>query len=190
MRKRINLLKAQKRFIFGEQVFSKLKTAIMLIFVFFLFIYAAFYYLLSQQKREIDELATQKKELIEFFIQNKEKEAKFVYFRNKQKQLSDILKEDVNFFPYYNLLKESLNAVNANVRLDSVLIDKSKSVKFSLGFEDYSSLLNFLSFAESDDFLKNFNQLALVNFSKNEIQVANNDYKLNFSGKFSNLNEN
>jgi len=190
MKKGINLLKTQKRFIHLENFFSKIKGGTILIFFIFLTTYLVFYYLLFLQKQKIDGLVSQKKVLLDFFLQNKEVEAKFVYFRNKQKQISNILKEDVNFFPYYNLLKESLKQVNVEAQLDSVVIDKSKSVSFSLSFNNYSGLLSFLKFAESDDFLENFNQLSLINFSRDDKQTQRNDYKLNFSGKFINLNEN
>lgn len=190
MKKRIDLLKTQSRYIKVENFFKNLKTAIILLFLVFLAVYLVFFYLLSLQKRKISDLSVQKKEFLEFFIQNKEVEAKFVYFRNKQKQFNDVLKEDVNFYPYYNLLKESLQIANVEARLDSVLIDKTKLVSFSLSFTDYSSLLAFLRFAESDEFLKNFNQLDLINFSKDDKQSTKKDYKLIFSGKFINLNEN
>jgi len=190
MRRRIDLLKTQARYLKIENFFRDLKAAIIVLFVVFLAVYIVFFYLLSLQRREISDLSVQKREFLEFFIQNKEVEAKFVYFRNKQKQLNDILKEDVNFYPYYNLLKESLQIANVEARLESVLIDKTKSVGFSLSFTDYSSLLSFLRFAESDEFLKNFNQLDLINFSKDDKQSAKIDYRLNFSGKFINLNEN
>jgi len=190
MKKGINLLKTQKRFIHLENVFRTVKSGTIVIFFVFLATYLVFYYLLSRQKQKINGLISQKKELLDFFIQNKEVEAKFVYFKNKQNEISNILKEDVNFFPYYNLLKESLKQVNVEAQLESVLIDKSKSVSFSLSFNNYSGLLTFLKFAESDDFLQNFNQLSLINFSRDDSRAKNSEYKLNFSGKFINLNEN
>ena len=189
MKKRINLLKTQKRFINIENAFRKLKTITIVLFFIFLTVYLAFFYLLAKQKQSIDALLSQKEGLIEFFIQNKEVEAKFVYFRNKQRQLTDILKEDVNFFPYYNLLGESINTFTTGARLESVLIDKAKSVKFSVSFESYVDLIDFLRYAESEDFLKNFNQLTLINFSNTDAQETRKDLILNFSGNFINLNE-
>ena len=88
------------------------------------------------------------------------------------------------------MLKESLKQVNVEAQLDSVVIDKSKSVSFNLSFNNYSGLLTFLKFAESDDFLQNFNQLSLMNFHRDDKQTKKNEYRLNFSGKFINLNEN
>jgi len=188
MKKGINLLKKQKRYIHFQQILSRLKIAIIVEVLIFLIIYPIFYFLLSQQKQKIDKLSSQKKELLEFFIQNKIEDAQLIYFRSKQKQLSDILKQDVNFFPYYNLLKESLKTLSIEARLEAVLIDNSKAVSFTVGFENYASLLTFLKFAESEDFLRNFNRLVLINFSN--VDTTKNAYKLSFSGKFINLNEN
>lgn len=188
MKKGINLLKRQKKYQLFQRVFSRLKIIIILEVVIFLFIYSIFYYLLLRQKQKIDLLSAQKKDMLEFFIQNKTIDAKFIYFRGKQKQLSDILKQDINFFPYYNLLRESLLSHGPEAQLEYVLIDKSRGVSFTIGFEDYSNLLVFLKFAESDDFLKSFNHLVLSNFSN--LELAKNAYKLTFSGKFNAINEN
>ena len=187
MKKRINLLITQKKYLNLESLFEKLK--IFSIFCFFIILIGSLvaYYFLLQQKREIDLLSDQKKEVLEFLLQNKQVEAKFVYFGNKQKQLTENLKEDVNFLPYYNLLKESLNA---DAGLESVSIDKSKTVTFNLNFADYSDLLNFLRVAENDDFLKNFNQLTLVKFNRDELQKEKNNFKLSFSGKFIDISSN
>ena len=190
MKKGINLLKTQKRLIHLEIFFNKIKGGTIVIFFIFLATYLVFYYFLFLQKQKIAGLVSEKKVMLDYFLQNKEVEAKFIYFRNKQKQIGNILKQDVNFFPYYNLLKESLKQVNVEAQLDSVVIDKSKSVSFNLSFNNYSGLLTFLKFAESDDFLQNFNQLSLMNFNRDDKQTKKNEYRLNFSGKFINLNEN
>ncbi len=190
MKKRINLLKTQKRFIHVEKIFRKLKITIFYIFMVFLAVYLLFFYFLAKQKQKIDELTLQKNIHLEFFIKNKDVEAKFVYFRNKQKQLQDILKEDVNFHPYYNLLNESLKTVSNPAKLDSVSIDKQKLVEFGVSFDSFDGLINFLRYAESEEFLKDFSQLSLVSFNKNSITSTKNNYNLKFSGKFININEN
>lgn len=185
MKKGINLLKKQKRFIRFQQIFSRIKVVIIIEILLFLALYPIFYFLLSRQKQNIAILASQKKNLLEFFIENKIADAKFIYFRTKQKQLSYIVKQDVNFYPYFNLLKETLRTVGAEEGLESVLIDKSKAVSFRVGFETYSNVLDFLRFAESEDFLKNFSQLVLINFSN--VETAEKTFKLSFSGKFNTI---
>lgn len=190
MKKRINLLKANKSFVDKEAVFLKIKNSVIVFFFLMLLMNLFLYFLLARQNESISQRAGLKKGLVEFFIQNKEADAKFAYFRNKEKQLTDFLTEDVNFYPYYNLLKASLDNFAVGAQLDTVMIDKTKSTKFTISFENYDNLLSFLKFAESEDFLKNFNQLSLINFSKNDTQLTKNDYRLNFTGKFINLNEN
>ncbi|MBI4009079.1 hypothetical protein HY357_02505 [Candidatus Roizmanbacteria bacterium] len=160
-----------------------------MIALFFLLVaYAFFYGILLRQKQKIDNLSTQKKDILEFLLANKETEAKFVYFRNKHKQLSDILEGDVNFYPYYFLLKDSLKSSTPEAILDSVVIDKAKTFTFSVSIEDFPTMLSFLRFAESDDFLKNFNQLILSSFSNT--QTSKKGYELGFRGVFIDLNEN
>lgn len=185
--KRINLLIKQTKYLRLERIFSSLKLAIVFVIVLFLLTYAAASSLLFKQKQTISELNAQKKSLLELLLANKEVEAKFVYFRNKQKQLSDILKDDVNFYPYYQLLTDSLKKSTPEARLDTVVIDKSKAVNFTVSFNDFASMLSFFKFAESDDFLKNFNLLILSNFST--VQTTKSSYQLVFRGSFSQLNE-
>ena len=188
MKKRINLLKANKRFVDREIIFLKIKNSLITLFFLLLLINITLYIFLLQQSQKIVLISNQKKELLDFFIQNKEADVKFAYFRNKEKQLNDILKEDVNFYPYYELLKGSLDNFAVGAKLHAVTIDKTKATNFTISFENYDNLISFLRFAESDDFLHNFNQLSLINFSKNDTQISKNDYRLNFKGLFINLN--
>ncbi|OGK23592.1 hypothetical protein A3A46_04655 [Candidatus Roizmanbacteria bacterium RIFCSPLOWO2_01_FULL_37_13] len=187
MKKGINLLKKQKRYISLDQIFKGLKVVVIIEILLFLAVYPIFYFLLSRQKKNIDLLSSQKKNLLEFFIENKITDAKFIYFRSKQKQLSSIVKQDANFFPYYNLLKESFKTVGVEAGLESFLIDETKAVSFRVGFENYSILVDFLRFAESEDFLKHFSQLVLINFSN--VDATEKAYKLSFSGTFVNIND-
>ncbi len=105
--------------------------------------------------------------------------------RDKQKQISLYLKNDVNFFPYYNLLNDSLKSSSPEAQLDSVLIDRSKEADFSVAFVDFPSLLSFLKFAESEVFLKNFTDLSLKGFNLGTQQ--NKSLKLTFNGIFKDI---
>ena len=184
MRRKINLIKSGRRFADKLSVYIKARNTLVFTFLFFLLTNFFIYYFLSQQNKNVSDLSRKKAELVQFFIDNKEAEAEFVYFSNKQRQLSDVLREDVNFYPYYNLLKESLDKFAFASKLESVFIDKDKSVKFTVTFDDYTNLLSFLKFAESDDFLANFDQLSLINFSTTDTNTFRKEYRLNFIGKF------
>ncbi len=190
MKKGINLLIKQQSYLSLEKSFEKIKTGIVLLLLLFLVIYGIFFFLLSQQSKQINDLNLEKQSILDFLVQNKEVEAKFVYFRGKEKQLGEILQQDVNFLPYYNLLKNSLTYSTPEARLDSVVINKDKKVNFSVSFNDYGGILSFLKFAETDEFLNNFNTLVLSNFNtltKNKTQKES--YQLQLSGNFVNLQQ-
>lgn len=187
MRKRINLLKANKKFVETESAFLKLKNFAILIFFIFLAVNLALFFFILRQNQKLSALTEQKQLLLNFLIDNKEADAKFSYFRGKEKQIKQVLLEDVNFYPYYNLLKDSLDKFAVGANLYSVTIDKTKATSFTISFQNYDNLIDFLRFAESDEFLKNFNQLSLVKFSRNDTQLSKNDYRLNFVGSFINL---
>lgn len=186
MKKGINLLVKQQKYLNLEKAFKKLKFLVAVLFVIFLSSNLLLFFLSTRQKSNIERISGEKKELLDYLIQNKQVEAKFVYFRNKQRQLSNILKEDVNFYPYYELLTQSLAPVPQAV-LETVTIDKSKVVNFIVSFPDYSSMLVFFKIAESEAFLKNFNRLVLNQFT-NSVN-AGQRYQLIFKGSFIPLNE-
>ncbi len=182
MKKRINLLVKQKKYTHLEQLFGWLRLSIIVLVAIFLFLSFFYYVLFNQKKQEADDLQSQKQELLNYLVANKEVEAKFVFFRNKQKQLSDVLQEDVNFYPYYNLLNDSLKSATPEPHLESVVIDQTKNAVFKVSFDNYESLLSFFKFAESERFLQNFSQLSLSNFQSDT--RINNNFQLEFKGSF------
>ena len=69
-----------------------------------------------------------------------------------------------------------------------VLLQEIWYVEFTVNFDNYASLLSFLKYAESEDFLKNFNKLILTDFSSSS--NADNTHQLKFDGNFITLHEN
>lgn len=186
--KRINLLVKQGKYIKLEHAFGKLKWVLILFVVFFTACYVFISFLLFDQKKVIDSLSQEKEVLLEFLLALNKVEAKFVYFRTKEQQLSDILKDDVNFYPYYKLLDQTLKSLSSSAVLESVTINKLREAEFTLSFPDSKSMISFFKFAESDDFLKNFNTLVLTQFT--QIQAESQQFELIFKGTFIALNEN
>lgn len=185
MKKKINLLSKQKKYIKLEKVFQVLRVCVLVSGIIVFLLDIIFFSLLLQQKQQLDSLTAEKNKLLEFMVANRKEETSFAYFRNKQKQIASYLKNDVNFFPYYNLLNESLKSSSPEAALDSVVIDKTKDVDFTVVFADFTSLLSFFKFAESDSFLKNFTNLNLKGF---DIRTKENkNYKLSFKGSFKDI---
>lgn len=182
MKKRINLLSKQKKYLNFENLLQRLRLAILVIGIVVLFLDIGFFAVLIKQKTELDLVNEQKKGLLTFLVANKEAETKFIYLRTKENQVANFLKNDVNFFPYYNLLNESLQSASPQARLDSVLIDKDRATEFAVGFDDFVALLSFFKFTETPVFLNNFSELTLGGF--NIIQQEKKSYQLSFKGKF------
>ncbi len=182
MKKRINLILKQKQYQHLEHLFQYVRRAVIVVFVLFLASSVVYFVILLNKQTRIKALTAEKKALLSNLLENKEIEAKFVYFNTKEKNITSILKNDVNFYPYYSLLVDSLKSSSPQATLENVLIEKTKSTQFLLSFPKYDSLLSFFKFIESEDFLKNFNELHLVSLST--AGRGTGDIRMNFSGKF------
>lgn len=185
MKKRINLITKQKKYKSVEKFFGNLRYGTFISVGLFAVISLGIFILLTAQKNDVTKLNNEKQELYSYVTANKEAEAKYVYFRNKQKQISDILKDDVNFYPYYQVLQSSLGESSSEAVLDALELDKSRVTKFTISFASYDILISYFKLFESQDFLKNFDELSVVKF--NPIELSKDRYQLNFTGKFKHL---
>lgn len=194
MKHGINLLTKQKRYQDIEKIFKKLKIGLVFLVLLFLTAYLLIFIELFNQKKTIDSLSLQKTSYLQTLTQNKEVEAQFIYFVSKEKQISTLLKNDVKFYPYYNLLNDSLSSSSPSATLQTLVINADRSSEFEVGFNDLVSLLNFLKFSESDIFLRNFTSLHLTNFTAVTSQnnnpasvtpsASSKNYSLHFKGIF------
>lgn len=188
MKKRINLITKQKKYLQEEKLFYYLKISTYIIFAIFFVCIAVNLSFLVKSKKNLELKKKEKEMYLQFLLKNKEVEAKFVYFQNKSSQIKNILKNDVNFYPYYTLLKDSLKYASPEPVIESIVINKDRRTTFMLGFESTQQLLAFFKFAESPEFLNNFSELSLHQFSLEERKEVKN-YKLGLVGKFNLLNE-
>lgn len=188
MKKGINLIIKQKKYLLYEKFFYYLRLVLVFTSIFFLIVLIVFFFVLFSKERRLERLMTDKKNYLDILNKNKEVEAEFVYFRNKQKRLISIINQDVNFLPYYHLVTESLKSASPEPKLDMIVINKDRSINFTLIFNDSNSTILFLKFAESDQFLKNFSQLIISQFNI-ELTKGNKNYHLYFIGKLNPINE-
>lgn len=186
MKKRINLLHSTKNYRQYETIFRYIRLASIIYGVIFLVGLSISFVLLFRKNQEYESLNSRRSSDVAFLLSHKEKEAEFVLFGNKLSEAKDLLKEDVNFHPYYKLLSNSLRSASQEAKFESISIDKDKSVEFTVSLSNYQHLLSFFRFAESEDFLKNFKELTLTNF---DVTDAKKSYKIAFKGKFIDLNE-
>ena len=189
MKKGINLLSKQLKYKKIGTIIVRLRVVLVVLTVFFALLFLSFSVILFRQSQEVNKLISNKRSLLEYLLVNKEVEAKFVFFNNRYQEIKEILKNDVNFLPFYSLLNESLNQASPAPQLKSLVINRDRTVSFALNFIDLPSLLTFLKFGESDNFLDNFDQLILGSFNivQNSAKEKKANYELIFNGKFSSL---
>lgn len=191
MKKGINLIIKQKKYLAYEKFFQNFRVMLVIITGLFLLIFVGLFSIVIGKNRELDQLLLEKKRLLEFISQNQKVEAEFTYFRNKQQRLQQILNEDVNFLPYYHLITDSLKSASPEPKLEIILITKDRSINFTLTFDNPNSTVLFLKFAESDTFLKNFSQLLISQFNLERSKDKEaSSYKLNLIGQLNPINEN
>lgn len=185
MRKRINLIPVQKKYVLIERSLSRLKLIALGLFFILFVLNMAVYLITLDDNKNMSLLTEEKKRLLEYLLQQKEVEAKFIYFYSKERQLSGIIKNDVSFYPYYKLLTDSLKQSTSEASLASVIIKKDRSVEFTVGFETYDSLQTFFKNMESEEFLKNFEKLVMERFDSDS--KTTESYSMSLKGLFKQL---
>jgi len=191
MKKRLNLLSSKKKSNYLVIYRDKIKLVASLIgvlcFIFFIF----FTVILFRVKNNINSMNSKKKLYLSYLLDNKDTEANVRYFKGKETQLTEFMKDDAHFLPYYSILKESINTSTQSALLNTVSINKSRETSFNVQFSKYENVISFIKYIESDVFLSKFSQLTLSSFALNVKTAIGNSYKyqLQFKGKFNQINE-
>jgi len=188
MKKGINLITKQKKYLHYENLFKTLRSLLLVMVIVFFVILIPSFLTVVQNNKKLDALYLEKKNLLQYLATNKEVEAEFIYLRNKQSQITKVINEDVNFLPYYNLLTDSLKQASPSPMLDAIIITKDRTINFTLRFDDPKSITTFLKFAESEGFLKNFSQLYISQINL-ESKKGSQNYQLLLIGKLNPINE-
>ncbi len=188
MKKGINLITKQKKYLRYEKVFKTLRVSLLILVSLFFVILIPSFIVVMQKNKQVEALYLEKKTLLQYLNQNKQVEAEFVYLRNKESQIKKIIDEDVNFLPYYNLLTDSLKQASPSPTLDAIIITKDRTINFTLLFEEPNSIISFLKFAESESFLKNFSQLFISQVTLESTKDSKN-YQLLLIGKLNPIDE-
>lgn len=126
----------------------------------------------------------QKKAYLELLTARRPDEAKINYIQKKYLDLKTFLKDDAASTPYYQLLSEAIKNSSQAATLKSFLVNKNRESSFTISFSNFDKLMEFLKFAESLDFIANFENITLKSFVLIENSESKESYELGFSGKF------
>lgn len=189
MKNRINLFRQKPQLDIISVNAAKLKktftTVGILTFCIFLFLIVQ----TVQLDLQLQDLNKKKETYLKYLLEDKDTEANMRYFKSKQTQLNNFLKDDANFLPYYTILKQSLDQSGNTAILDTITIDKNRETRFVVKFSNYNDMIAFLKYIESDDFLKNFSSLSLDSFNLSQNISSVKNYQLELKGIFKELKE-
>lgn len=182
MKKHINLLKQKKDYLQKELLFKKFRylvfglsvLVILLLVIFFIFE-------INQNKRYLN-LLNEKEMLLQSLLSKKEMEKNVLYFNQKIAAFAEIRQQDVNFFPYYQLLLTNFPFSTATATLTAFDLNNKREIKFTLNFSDFENFYQALEKLEDKKFLRLFERLTLQGISLKEGEAKN--YQLTLTGKF------
>ena len=126
----------------------------------------------------------QKKTYLQQLTERKDDEAKINYIQKKYTDFKTFLKEDASSLPYYQLLSDAIKNSSESATLKSFQVNKDRESSFTITFTVFDTLRDFLKTAESQTFIKNFENITLKNFVVIGDKEKNENYELSFSGKF------
>lgn len=195
MKKRINLFARKKRFdsFTSYSVNIRKYGAVVGVLLFCLFMFLV--YLMVSTQRKMSDLTRQKQQYLSYLLTEKDTEASIRFFKGKQTQLTRFLSDDAQFVPYYAILRDALMDSTESAVLDSVEIDKNRDTVFVVQFQTYESMVSFLKYVESTEFLRFFDELSMasLNLTRDVNAIAKTssikNYQLQFKGKFKAINE-
>lgn len=182
MSKQINLLSQKKDYQKKEKFFSLFRKITLLLGIFTMLSLFTIFFIHKKIKTQYQTSLSKKENGLNQLILKKDIEKQVVYFNEKSSFFNKILKEDVNFLPYYRILKTYLPVSTESADISSIKYDNRKTVEFALTFSNYEDLYNSISAFEDEKFLNLFDELTLNSINLSEIKTKN--YQLSLKGKF------
>src|SRR3989338_3603008 len=181
---RINLLISREDYRRYENYFEQLKLSAVILTVI-LFIFFISFYLILRNKFSLNErMNLQKKTFLLLLTERRADEAKINYIQKKYLDLKTFLKNDASSTPYYQLLSDAIKVSSESASLKSFEVNKDRITSFTISFSGFNKMMDFLKFAESKTFIKNFENISLKNFVVLGEKEKKESYELSFSGKF------
>lgn len=190
MRKKANLLIGEENYKKYEKIFFQLRV-FSLLAVVITFLTSFVILLILVKKQENYQKLLQEKEKLIFLLSTKNKKMALITTASERFDFAlDALENDANFLPYYDLIINSLflQQATSSAKLTYFQIDKNRKFEFSVTFSDVDEMLNYFKHFESKDFLSNFEEISLNNFSLVSDKTTTSGFNLKFLGKFKKIN--
>lgn len=181
---RINLLVNREDYQKYENFFERLKLSAAVLTLILFVVFISFYLTIRKKFNTFEQMNLQKKTYLQLLTERRPDEAKINYIQKKYLDLKTFLKDDASSTPYYQLLSDAIKNSSQTASLKSFEVNKDREASFTVIFSNFEKLMDFLKFAESKEFINNFENISLKNFVVIGNDQKTESYELSFSGKF------
>lgn len=189
-KKSINLLVSRDDYQKYENLFEHLKLTATILTVILAIIFTYFYISIKNKFSNYEKMNLEKKNYLQLLTNRKDDEAKINYIQKKYLDLKTFLKDDASSITYYKIVLNAINDSSESAKLKSLEVDKTRETSFTITFLIFERMMNFLKFAESEVFLKSFENISLKNLVIVGDKEKNESYELSFTGKFISVESN
>jgi hypothetical protein len=172
MRKRANLLLQKKDYFKLEKYFYYFRGFTVGFGIVSIIILIIIVYMMIGLRLENDRINLQISDNQKYINKNADIKTGINYFNQKNNLLSDILKNDVNFLPYYNKLNEFIPVSTEEAAISNVNFNNKREIGFTLNFNSYDEFISFLGALQNQSFLEIFDKLSLESFSIREGELT------------------
>lgn len=167
MKKHINLLHKNREYERIEHTFFLFRRITLFLGLIAFFLILALFFAQKQSESTYGQLLNTKGLYLKQQIQIKDMQQKVLYADDKTNFIKTVTKTDLNFAPYYALLKQSLfdNLVDnssASATIDTLHFDNKRDVQIKMTLQNEDALTLFLRTVESDQFLELFQTVELT----------------------------
>lgn len=167
MKKHINLLHKNREYERIEQVFFRFRRITLFLGLVAFFLVLGLFFLQKQSESTYSQLLNTKGLYLKQQIQIKDMQQKVVYADDKTNFIKTVSKMDLNFAPYYALLKQSffdnlVDSSSQSATIDTLHFDNKRDVQIKMTIQNEEALTLFLKTLESDQFLRLFQSVELT----------------------------
>lgn len=181
MSQAINLLRKRQLYKHKEKIFAIFRLMTVVFGGFCVGALVMMFYLKTNAQLKNKALLGKKEQYLTELLTKKDVEKQVLYFNDKSIAFDKILKEDVNFLPYYRLLSSRLPTATGAATLSDVTYNNKGEVSFALTFPDYNSFYNVLNDFQNQSFLNIFEKLSLGSFKVGN-ESGTTEYKISLQG--------
>lgn len=172
MKKNINLLYKKSNYRRAERMFLFLRRATYILAGGVLLSVLALFMLTTRQNTQYEALLKAKQKLVEDLISKQEIETKLAYISGKMSLIKSLEAKNPNYLKYYHIIEAALPTGSESVKINSFVIDESRTMSATILFLTKADLYTFMDTIERAEFADKFQSLSVDGASISDAQFT------------------